>query len=36
VVVKGIATGDVRFRTTLTSDQIRTPVTETESTNIYD
>jgi len=36
VVVKGVSAGDVRFRVSLTSDQIREPVEETESTNIYE
>ncbi|MFO0973920.1 MAG: hypothetical protein U1A27_10850 [Phycisphaerae bacterium] len=35
VVVRGLSQGDVRFHTTMTSDQIQTPVEETESTNIY-
>ncbi len=35
VVVKGTATGDVRFKTSLTSDMLATPVEETESTHIY-
>lgn len=36
VVVKGTATGDVRFKTTMTSDVLKTPVFETESTHIYE
>ena len=36
LVVKGIKTGDVRFAASMTSDQIKTPVQETESTNIYE
>lgn len=35
VVVRNVKPGDVRFRTTLTSDQLTRPVEETESTNIY-
>lgn len=35
VVVKGNKEGDVRFRVSLKSDQIATPVEETESTNVY-
>ena len=35
VTVKGIETGDVRFRVKMTSDQLTSPVEETESTNIY-
>jgi uncharacterized repeat protein (TIGR01451 family) len=35
VVVKGVAAADVRFKVSLTSDQIRSPVEETESTQIY-
>ena len=35
VVIKGTAVGDVRFKVSMTSDQVNSPVTETESTNIY-
>lgn len=35
VTVRGMAVGDVRFGVELTSDQIQTPVMETESTHIY-
>ena len=35
VVVKGIKAGDVRFKVSLTSDQMTSPATETESTHIY-
>jgi hypothetical protein len=35
VTVKGVKEGDARFRVNLTSDQIETPVMETESTHIY-
>jgi uncharacterized repeat protein (TIGR01451 family) len=35
VTVKGVGEGDVRFRVQLTSDQLDTPVMETESTHIY-
>jgi len=35
VVVKATKAGDVRFAISLTSDQLRTPVEETESTNQY-
>ncbi|MHC4982064.1 MAG: DUF7507 domain-containing protein [Planctomycetota bacterium] len=36
VVAKGTEAGDVRFKVSLTSDQIKAPVEETESTNIYE
>jgi len=36
VQVKGTKTGDVRFKVELTSDQMTTPATETESTHIYE
>jgi len=35
VVVKGIKAGDVRFKVSLTSDQMTSPAGETESTHIY-
>jgi uncharacterized repeat protein (TIGR01451 family) len=35
VTVKGVKEGDARFRVTLNSDQIDTPVMETESTHVY-
>ena len=35
VVIKGLRPGDVRFRATLTSDQMTSPAEETESTRIY-
>lgn len=35
VRVRGVGEGDVRFRTTMISDQMSSPVEETESTNIY-
>lgn len=35
VQTKANAVGDVRFRTTMTSDMLQTPVEETESTHIY-
>ncbi|HUU83458.1 MAG TPA: hypothetical protein VM243_08145 [Phycisphaerae bacterium] len=35
VTAKGVGEGDVRFRVELMSDQIKTPVMETESTHIY-
>ncbi len=35
VVVKALKAGDVRFTVSLKSDQLKTPVGETESTNIY-
>ena len=35
VVVKGTGVGDVRFKVSLTSDQMTTPAEETESTHIY-
>ena len=35
VVVKGASVGDVRFRVEMNSDQLTSPVMETESTNIY-
>ncbi|HUW84892.1 MAG TPA: NEW3 domain-containing protein [Phycisphaerae bacterium] len=36
VVVKGVKTGDVRFAVSMTTDQTKTPVQETESTHIYE
>ncbi len=36
VVVKGAAVGDVRFKVSLTSDQMTSPAEETESTHIYE
>jgi uncharacterized repeat protein (TIGR01451 family) len=36
VHVKGTGTGDVRFRTRLTSDQMTSPAEESESTHIYE
>jgi len=36
LVAKGIGEGDVRFKVEMISDQIKTPVMETESTNIYE
>lgn len=35
VTVKADAEGDVRFRTEMTSDNLTSPVTETEATNLY-
>ncbi len=35
VVVKGVKAGDVRFKVEMISDQIKSPVNETEATNIY-
>ncbi len=35
VVVKAIRSGDVRFGVSMTSDQFRRPVAETEATNFY-
>jgi len=35
IVVKALKSGDVRFKVSMTSDQLKTPVSETESTNIY-
>jgi hypothetical protein len=35
VVAKGTGEGDVRFKVTLKSDQMTSPVEETESTHIY-
>jgi len=35
VRVRGVGEGDVRFRTTMISDQMTSVVEETESTNIY-
>ena len=35
VDIKGIKTGDLRFRVELRSDQMSSPVMETESTNVY-
>jgi hypothetical protein len=36
VTVKANAAGDVRFKTTLNSDNLTSGVTEEESTNLYD
>jgi uncharacterized repeat protein (TIGR01451 family) len=36
VTVKGVKTGDVRFKVELNSDQMTSPVNETESTHIYE
>lgn len=36
VVLKGVRTGNIRFKVTLTSGELTVPVQETESTNIYD
>lgn len=36
VVVKGVAAGDVRFKASLTSDQMTSPAEETESTHVYE
>lgn len=36
VTVRGIKPGDSRFGVAMTSDQLTTPVNETESTNIYE
>jgi uncharacterized repeat protein (TIGR01451 family) len=35
VVIKANAEGDTRFRVRLTSDQFKSPIEETESTNVY-
>lgn len=35
VTTKGVGEGDVRFKVQMMSDQIETPVMETESTNVY-
>jgi uncharacterized repeat protein (TIGR01451 family) len=35
VVVKGVKTGDLRFHVDLQSDQMTSPVNETESTHVY-
>ena len=35
VTVRAKSEGDVRFKATLTSDQLKRPVEETESTNFY-
>jgi len=36
VVVKGIRPGDVRFRVTMSSDQLARPVEQTEATHLYE
>ena len=36
VVVKAVGANDVRFKVSMTSDQIKRPVEETESTNLYE
>ena len=35
VIVRGVLEGDLRFKVQLDSDQITSPVNETESTNVY-
>ncbi|MCB9849301.1 MAG: hypothetical protein H6817_01200, partial [Phycisphaerales bacterium] len=35
VTIKGVSEGDARFEVELNSDQITSPVMETESTHIY-
>jgi hypothetical protein len=35
VTVRAMQEGDARFKVTMTSDQLRRPVEESESTNIY-
>lgn len=35
VVVRGIKEGDLRFKTSMTSDMLQSPVEETESTHVY-
>jgi uncharacterized repeat protein (TIGR01451 family) len=36
VVARSVSTGDVRFKVTMTSDQLSRPVEETEATNLYE
>jgi len=36
VVVRGVRPGDVRFRVTMSSDQLTRPVEETEATHLYE
>ena len=36
VVVRNVKAGDVRFKVTMTSDQLTRPVEETEATNVYE
>lgn len=36
IVVRGTGAGDVRFHASMNSDQLKTPVEETESTHIYE
>ncbi|MCJ7692733.1 MAG: hypothetical protein MUO22_04900 [Sedimentisphaerales bacterium] len=36
VVVRAVKSGDVRFRTTMNTDQIERPVEETEATHLYE
>jgi uncharacterized repeat protein (TIGR01451 family) len=36
IVVKGVSPGDVRFRVTMSSDQLARPVEETEATRLYE
>lgn len=35
VIVRGTQTGDVRFKVSMTSDQVDSPVEEIESAHIY-
>lgn len=36
IVVKGVSPGDVRFRVTMSSDQLARPVEDTEATRLYE
>lgn len=36
ITVRGTAMADVRFRVSMISDQLQSPVEETESTHIYE
>jgi len=35
ILAKAVKVGDVRFKVSLTSDMLKTPVEETESTTLY-
>jgi hypothetical protein len=36
VVVRGVRAGDIRFKVTMSSDQLTIPVEETEATHVYE
>jgi hypothetical protein len=36
VIVRGVKAGDVRFKVTMSSDQLVIPVEQTEATHVYE